>query len=56
MTTDLIVALFALLFLAFCLTAVALYALSRGNEDIANNAVSGLRDLNAGRDELGDDE
>lgn len=42
---ELIVAFFALAFLAFCLTAVALYALSRGKDDIADSSVEGLRNL-----------
>ena len=45
---ELIVAFFALAFLAFCLTAVALYALSRDKDDIANKSVSGLNDLQFG--------
>lgn len=43
---ELIVAFFALAFLAFCLTAVALYALSQGKDDVADKSVSGLRNLN----------
>jgi hypothetical protein len=42
---ELIVAFFALAFLAFCLTAVALYALSRDKDDIADKSVSGLSNL-----------
>ena len=42
---ELIVAFFALAFLAFCLTAVALYALSRDKDDVASNSVDGLRNL-----------
>ena len=34
---ELIVAFFALAFLAFCLTAVALYALSRDKDDVADS-------------------
>ena len=45
---ELIVAFFALAFLAFCLTAVALYALSRDKDDVANKSVSGLRQLHLG--------
>ena len=45
---ELIVAFFALAFLAFCLTAVALYALSRDKDDVADNSVSGLRQLQLG--------
>ena len=45
---ELIVAFFALAFLAFCLTAVALYALSQGKDDVADNSVSGLRNLHLG--------
>lgn len=42
---ELIVAFFALAFLAFCLTAVALYALSRDKDEIADKSVSGLHRL-----------
>lgn len=42
---GLIVAFFALAFLAFCLTAVALYALSRDKDDAADKSISGLTDL-----------
>ncbi|MAT97962.1 MAG: hypothetical protein CL608_12520 [Anaerolineaceae bacterium] len=42
---ELIVAFFALAFLAFCLTAVALYALSRDKDDVADKTVSGLNKL-----------
>ena len=45
---ELIVAFFALAFLAFCLTAVALYALSRDKDDIADKSVSGLSNLRLG--------
>lgn len=45
---ELIVAFFALAFLAFCLTAVALYALSRDKDEVANKSVSGLRQLHLG--------
>ncbi|WP_420627752.1 hypothetical protein [Candidatus Leptofilum sp.] len=45
---GLIVAFFALAFLAFCLTAVALYALSQSKDDIADNSVNGLRNLHMG--------
>ena len=45
---ELIVAFFALAFLAFCLTAVALYALSRDKDDIADKSVSGLRQIQWG--------
>ncbi|MBK7897605.1 MAG: hypothetical protein WAS33_26850 [Candidatus Promineifilaceae bacterium] len=45
---ELIVAFFALAFLAFCLTAVALYALSRDKEDVADKTVDGLRQLHLG--------
>ena len=45
---ELIVAFFALAFLAFCLTAVALYALSRDKDDIADKSISGLSDLRMG--------
>ncbi len=46
--SGLIVAFFALAFLAFCLTAVALYALSQNKEDVADNSVHGLRNLQLG--------
>lgn len=42
---ELIVAFFALAFLAFCLTAVALYALSRDKDEVADKSVSGLSNL-----------
>ncbi|MCA9953925.1 MAG: hypothetical protein H6657_30505 [Ardenticatenaceae bacterium] len=42
---EIIVAFFALAFLAFCLTAVALYALSRNKDEIADKSVSGLHQL-----------
>lgn len=45
---GLIVAFFALAFLAFCLTAVALYALSQSKDDVADNSVEGLRNLHLG--------
>lgn len=45
MGNELVVALFGLIFLAFCLTAVALYALSKGKDDVADNSMSSLRDL-----------
>ena len=45
---ELIVAFFALAFLAFCLTAVALYALSRDKDDVADKSVSGLNKLRWG--------
>lgn len=45
---ELIVAFFALAFLAFCLTAVALYALSRDKDDVADKTVSGLSNLQWG--------
>ena len=59
---ELIVAFFALAFLAFCLTAVALYALSRDKDDVADKSVSGLSNLQWGslirpkdsKDELND--
>lgn len=45
---ELIVAFFALAFLAFCLTAVALYALSRDKDEVADNSVDALRNLHLG--------
>ena len=45
---GLIVAFFALAFLAFCLTAVALYALSRDKDDAADKSISGLSNLQLG--------
>ena len=48
MFEELLVALFALIFLAFCLTAIALYGLSRDNDDVAKDAVSGLTQLGLG--------
>jgi hypothetical protein len=46
--SELIVAFFALAFLAFCLTAVALYAMSRDKDDVADKSVSGLSNLHWG--------
>ena len=43
--SELIVALFALVFLAFCLTAIALIAMSKDKDDIASKSVSALRSL-----------
>ncbi|MCA9897763.1 MAG: hypothetical protein H6654_05430 [Ardenticatenaceae bacterium] len=45
---ELIVAFFALAFLAFCLTAVALYALSRDKDDVADNSIDALKTLHLG--------
>ena len=53
---ELIVAFFALAFLAFCLTAVALYALSQDKDDIADKSVSGLSKLSLGSITQPDDE
>lgn len=47
-TADLIVALFALLFLAFCLTAIAILAINKDKDDIADDAVSALREMRFG--------
>ena len=47
-TTDLIVALFALLFLAFCLTAIAMLAINKDKDDIADDAISALREMKFG--------
>jgi hypothetical protein len=47
MGTELIVALFALVFLAFCLTAIALIAMSKDKDEIADKSVSALRELNS---------
>jgi hypothetical protein len=43
--SELIVALFALVFLAFCLTAIALIAMNKDKDEIADKSVSALRDL-----------
>ena len=45
---ELVVAFFALAFLAFCLTAVALYALSKDKDEVADNSIDGLRKLQLG--------
>lgn len=43
--SELIVALFALVFLAFCLTAIAVIAMSKDKDDVADKSVSALRQL-----------
>lgn len=43
--SELIVALFALVFLAFCLTAIAVIAMSKDKDDVANKSVSALRQI-----------
>ncbi len=43
--SELIVALFALVFLAFCLTAIAVIAMSKDKDDVADKSVSALRRL-----------
>jgi hypothetical protein len=43
--SELIVALFALVFLAFCLTAIAVIALGKDKDDVANKSVSALRQM-----------
>jgi len=43
--SELIVALFALVFLAFCLTAIAVIAMSKDKDDVANKSISALRQL-----------
>ena len=50
--TELIVALFALVFLAFCLTAIALIAMSKDKDEIADKSVAGLRKLNNNEKEM----
>lgn len=50
---ELLVVLFGLLFLAFCLTAIALYALSRDGND---NSASGWRTMQMGSSEPPDDD
>lgn len=45
--SELIVALFALVFLAFCLTAIAVIAMSKDKDEVANKSVSALRQLKA---------
>lgn len=45
--SELIVALFALVFLAFCLTAIALIAMSKDKDEIAAKSVTALRELNS---------
>ena len=46
-------ALFALVFLAFCLTAIALIAMSKDKDEIADKSVSALRQLNNREKEAG---
>jgi hypothetical protein len=43
--SELVVALFALVFLAFCLTAIAVIAMSKDKDDVANKSVSALRQM-----------
>ncbi len=43
--SELIVALFALVFLAFCLTAIAVIAMSKDKDEVADKSVSALRQL-----------
>lgn len=45
---ELLVALFALIFLAFCVTAIALYGMSKDNDDVAKDAISSLTKLGLG--------
>lgn len=45
--SELIVALFALVFLAFCLTAIALIAMGKDKDEIADKSVAALRELNS---------
>ena len=45
--SELIVALFALVFLAFCLTAIAFIAMSKDKDEIADKSVAALRELNS---------
>lgn len=46
---ELVIALFALVFLAFCLTAIALIAINRDKDDVADDSVSALRELHLGQ-------
>ena len=43
--SELIVALFALVFLAFCLTAITVIAMSKDKDEVADKSVSALRQL-----------
>ena len=43
--SELIVALFALVFLAFCLSAIAVIAMSKDKDEVADKSVSALRQL-----------
>ena len=45
---EFVVALFALLFLAFCLTAIALFAISKNKDDVAKHSISSLDELRLG--------
>lgn len=42
---ELLVGLFVLLFFAFCLTAIALYALSRDQDETAEDAIASITHL-----------
>ena len=43
--SELLVGIFAVLFLAFCLTAIALIALSKDKDDVAKKSITVLRTL-----------
>ncbi len=45
---EFVVVLFALIFLAFCLTAIALFAISKNKDDVAKHSLSSLEDLRLG--------
>ena len=45
---EFVVALFALLFLAFCLTAIALFAISKNKDDVAKHSINSLDELRLG--------
>lgn len=45
---EFVVVLFALIFLAFCLTAIAIFAISKNKDDVAKHSLSSLEDLRLG--------
>ena len=49
--SELLVGVFALLFLAFCLTAIALIALSKDKDEVAKESLNVLRTLQSPEEE-----
>ena len=50
--SELLVGVFALLFLAFCLTAIALIALSKDKDEVAKESLNVLRTLQPAEEEM----